>query len=293
MTNNFYSGKVRDMYRFDDKVIMVTSNRISAFDVILGEIPGKGAILNDLTEYFLNKTKDIAPNWFESRPHPNVIIGKYCKPIMVEMIIRGYLVGHAWREYRDGKRELCGVPLPDGMKEGDKFLEPIITPTTKAVDKHDEDITPDQIFRSCLCTIGEYRVMEKYTRALFQRGTELAEEKGLTLLDTKFEFGIDMSPYKETPESPPHTGRVVVIDEILTPDSSRYLQGDKPLSKEFVRDWLRDQGFTGQGFFAWKEDDPESGTKSLPKMPTEFVQEVADKYRELACIVTGTLKKSS
>lgn len=269
--NNFYQGKVRDIYTFNDTLVMVTSNRISCFDIVLPqEIPGKGAILNDLTEYFLNKTKDICPNWLESRPHPNVLLGKKCKPIMVEMIIRGYLVGHVWREYAKGKRELCGVPLPEDMKEGDQFLAPIITPTTKSVKGHDEDITPDQIWRQCLCTPEQYATMERYTRALFKRGQEMAEEKGLTLLDTKFEFGLH-----------PETGKVTVIDEILTPDSSRYLQGDKSLSKEFVRDWLREQGFDGKG------DAPP------PILPPEFVQEVSDKYAKLYRIITGSeLKKS-
>ena len=268
--NNFYRGKVRDIYTFGEDLVMITTDRISAFDVVLPqEILGKGAVLNGLTEYFLNATRDIAPNWFVSRPHPNVMIGQYCQPIMVEMVIRGYLVGHAWREYKSGKRELCGVPLPEDMKEGDKFPEPIITPTTKAL--VDEDITEDQILRQCLCTPGEYRAMERYTRALFQRGQELAEVRGLTLLDTKFEFGIH-----------PETGRVMVIDEILTPDSSRYLKGGEQLSKEFVRDWLREQGFDGKG------------DTMPPVMPPEFIQEVVRKYQELYEIMThDPLKKKT
>jgi phosphoribosylaminoimidazole-succinocarboxamide synthase len=268
--SNFYRGKVRDVYTFGDELVMITTDRISCFDVVLPQpIPNKGAILNCIAGHFLEATKDIVPNWLESMPHSNVMIGVKCKPVMIEMVIRGFLVGHAWREYRDGKRELCGVSLPENMKTYDEFKEPIITPTTKAYVGHDEDISKEEILERKLCTPEQYALMEKYTRALFKKGQEMAREKGLTLLDTKFEFGI-------APD-----GTLMVIDEILTPDSSRYMLGDKPLSKEFVRDWLREQGFDG------------TGDALPPIMPESFIQEVSAKYKELYNIIVSPKKSYS
>jgi phosphoribosylaminoimidazole-succinocarboxamide synthase len=245
---SFYKGKVRDVYSFNNKIVMITTNRISCFDYVLpDEIPDKGAVLNKISAFFLNKTKDLVPNWLESTPHPNVMIGKKCKPIMVEMIIRGYLVGHAWREYKKGKRILCGVKLPDNMKEYDRFPNPIITPTTK--DEHDEDITKEEILEKKLATPEQYEKMEKYTKLLFSWGQGYASGNN----------------------------QVYLIDEVLTPDSSRYFYQNnfkQQLSKEFVRDWLRDNGF--------------DGTKgSPPKMPKEFIEEVRNKYINLYQIVTG------
>jgi phosphoribosylaminoimidazole-succinocarboxamide synthase len=273
--SNFYRGKVRDVYTFDDKVVMVTTDRISCFDHILPQpIPGKGACLNKIAAHFLKATHKVAPNWFESMPHPNVMIGKKCKPIMVEMVIRGYLVGHAWREYKKGARELCGVPLPPEMKQFQRFPMPIITPTTKA--EHDEDISKEEILERKLATVEQYNRMEEYTHALFWWGQTWAVEHNLILVDTKFEFGL-------------YNGEVYLIDELLTPDSSRYFiksdfekameegRSPKQLSKEFVRQWLMKNGFDGT--------DKHIGP---PEMPEEFIQEVSAKYNRLCEMVTGT-----
>lgn len=253
---------------------MVTTDRISCFDVVLEqEIPKKGEYLNRIAAHYLEATRKLVPNWFENMPQPNVMIGKRCEPIKVEMVIRGYLVGHAWREYKKGKRELCGVPLPPEMKEYQKFPMPIITPTTKA--EHDEDISKEEILRRGLATPEQYAKMEQYTHQLFLKGTQMALERNLILVDTKFEFGL-------------YDGEVYLIDELLTPDSSRYFveedyknaisegRAPKQLSKEFVRQWLMKNGFDGS--------DKHVGP---PEMPPEFVQEVSDKYRKLYEIVTG------
>lgn len=272
---SFYRGKVRDVYDLGDHLVMVATDRISAFDCILPKpIPGKGAILNQLARYFLEATQDIAPNWLLSQPDPNVSIGWKCTPIKVEMVIRGYLVGHAWREYQLGKRILCGVPLPEGMKENDPFPEPIITPATKADEGHDEDISRADILATGLVSETDYVILENYTKALFQRGTEMAAERGLILVDTKYEFG-------------KRDGTIYVIDEIHTPDSSRYfyLEGyaerqkkderQQQLSKEFVREWLLSHGFQGlEG-------------QQMIEMPDTFVEEVSERYRELFKILTG------
>jgi len=264
-----------DVYTVDDQLIMVASDRISAFDHVLPRaIPYKGQVLNQLSVLFLNESKDIVPNWLVSSPHPNVSIGKKCEPIMLEMVIRGYLAGHAWREYKSGKRSICGVPMPDGMKESDKFPEPIITPATKAEEGHDEDISREQILSRGIVSEAVLDQLEDHTRALFQYGTERATKQGLILVDTKYEFGI----YDE---------EILLMDEIHTPDSSRYYYADgyqerqvsgerqKQLSKEFVREWLMENGFQG------KEGHV------MPEMPDEFVNVVTDKYIELYEKVTG------
>ena len=268
--NKAYHGKVRDVY-FTQKglLVMVVTDRISAFDVVLPKgIPHKGQILNQLAWHFLKATEDIAPNWTMAMPHPNVTIGRECKPYKVEMVIRGYLTGHAWRQYRDGHRTLCGVAMPEGMKENDQFPEPIITPSTKADEGHDEDISREEIIAQGIVPEAEYEQLEKYTRALYQRGTEMAAEKGLILVDTKYEFGNC-------------NGEILVIDEIHTPDSSRYFYADgheerqqrgepqKQLSKEFVRQWLIENGFQG------KEG------QTVPDMSDELVQSISDRYKEL------------
>lgn len=271
----FYRGKVRDVYSVGNRLIMVASDRISAFDHILPcAIPFKGAVLNQMAAYFLNATRDICPNWLVSSPDPNVAIGYRCEPVRVEMVIRGYLAGHAARTYAAGLRELCGVTLPEGMKENDRFPEPIITPTTKAEEGHDEDISRAEILARGLVSEEDYIQMEAYTRALFQRGTEMAAAQGLILVDTKYEFGkLD--------------GKVVLMDEIHTPDSSRYFYAEgyaerqargerqKQLSKEFVREWLMANGFQG------KEG------QQMPVMPDEFVNEISERYIELYEKVTG------
>jgi len=271
----FYAGKVRDVYFFKDKLAMVTSDRISAFDVILPKaIPFKGQVLNKIAAMFLESTKDIVPNWVESVPHPNVIIGKRCKPYPIEMVVRGYLVGHAWREYKAGKRTLCGVPLPEGMKENDKFPTPIITPATKAEEGHDEDISREEIIVKGLVPEKEYTQLEEYTLSLFKKGTEIAAKAGLILVDTKYEFGN-------------YNGNIYLIDEIHTPDSSRYFYAEgyeerqkngerqKQLSKEFVREWLIENGFQG------KEG------QEVPEMRDGFVQHVSERYMELYKQITG------
>lgn len=265
----FYRGKVRDVYTVNDRLIMVASDRISAFDHILPRpIPFKGQVLNQVATYFLQATKDIAPNWLESTPDPNVAIGKVCTPFKVEMVIRGYLVGHAWREYATGKRTLCGVSMPEGMRENDPFPEPIITPATKAEEGHDEDISREEIIKQGIVSESDYTILEKYTRELFKRGTEMAAKQGLILVDTKYEFG-------------KREGTIYVIDEIHTPDSSRYFYAEgyeerqtkgerqKQLSKEFVREWLMEQGFQG------KEG------QIMPVMPDEMVERVSRRYIEL------------
>lgn len=270
-----YTGKVRDVYALKDKLVMVASDRISAFDVILPEaIPYKGQVLNQIAAKFLELTKDIVPNWVLEVPDPNVTVGLKCEPFQVEMVIRGYLAGHAWREYRDGKRQLCGVALPEGLKENDKLPSPIITPTTKAHEGHDEDISRVEIIKQGLVSEEDYTQIEHYTQALFQRGTEYAKSKGLILVDTKYEFG-------------KHEGKIVLIDEIHTPDSSRYFYADtylelqaanapqRQLSKEFVRQWLIERGFQG------KEG------QEVPEMTPEVVQNISNRYIELYEKITG------
>lgn len=272
---DFYRGKVRDVYKFDNRLVMVVTDRISAFDVILPRpIPHKGQVLNQIAAYNLEATSDIVPNWIESVPDPNVSIGKNCDPYPVEMVIRGYLAGHAWREYKSGKRSVCGVPLPDGLKENDKLPEPIITPTTKASEGHDMDISAKEIIRQELVPVKEYEMLEGYTRKLFERGTRLADKNGLILVDTKYEFGkLDDTIY--------------LIDEIHTPDSSRYFykvgyeerqsngEEQKQLSKEFVRQWLISKGFQGlQG-------------QEIPLMTDDIVYSISDRYLELYESFTG------
>ncbi len=271
-----YHGKVRDVYNLaDEYLVMIVSDRISAFDVVLPEgIPYKGQVLNQIAEKFLDATADIVPSWKIATPDPNVMIGHRCVPYKVEMVVRGYLTGHAWREYKAGKREICGVPLPEGMKEHQKFKEPIITPTTKADQGHDEDISREEIIKTGLVSEEEYTQLEKYTLELFQRGTEIAAERGLILVDTKYEFG-------------KKNGKIFLIDEIHTPDSSRYFYADgyqerqdkgepqRQLSKEFVREWLMENGFQG------KEG------QEMPVMPEEFIQQVSDRYIELFEKITG------
>jgi len=273
---NVYKGKVRDVYTLDNELlVMVASDRISAFDHILPKgIPHKGQVLNQVATMFLNATKDIVPNWLVGTPDPAVAVGYACEPIRVEMVIRGYLAGHAAREYHAGKRMLCGVELPEGMKENDKFPTPIITPATKADEGHDEDISREDILSKGIVPEDIYLKMEEYTRALFQRGTEMAAARGLILVDTKYEFGL-------------RNGEVILIDEIHTPDSSRYFYAEgyqtrqdnnepqKQLSKEFVRQWLIENGFQGlEG-------------QHMPELPDDFVQTVTDRYIELYERITG------
>ncbi len=274
--SSVYHGKVRDVYGIgEDLLVMVASDRISAFDVILPKgIPGKGAMLNLIAAKFLNATADICPNWLMATPAPNVAVGHKCEPFRVEMVIRAYLTGHAWREYKSGKRVLCGVSMPDGMKEHDRFPTPIITPATKAEEGHDEDISREDILAKGIVPQDHYLKMEEYTHALFQRGTEMAAEKGLILVDTKYEFGLK-------------DGEVMLMDEIHTPDSSRYFYADgyeerqangeaqKQLSKEFVREWLIENGFQG------KEG------QSVPEMTPDRVEMIAARYRELYEKITG------
>ena len=264
-----YEGKVRDVYHLEDKIVMVVTDRVSCFDVILPKpIPFKGQILNQIAKKFLKITKDIVPNWVESVPDPNVTIGKKCNPFEVEMVIRGYLSGHAWREYKLGKRELCGVELPNGMKENDKFPSPIITPSSKAQVGHDIDLSKDEIIQSNLINKSDYKKIEEFTYTLFEKGTEYAKSRGLLLVDTKYEFGL-------------YNGKVLLIDEIHTPDSSRYFyeesyqklqdegEKQKQLSKEFLREWLIENGFQG------KEGE------EVPEMNDEIVNSVSERYIEL------------
>jgi phosphoribosylaminoimidazole-succinocarboxamide synthase len=267
---DLYVGKVRDVYNIDDQyLVMVVTDRISAFDVVLPKgIPYKGQVLNQIASRFLDATADIVPNWKVATPDPMVTVGRFCEPFKVEMVIRGYLTGHAWREYKAGKRQLCGLPLPEGMVENQKFDEPLITPTTKAAIGHDEDISREEIIRQGLVSEEDYIQLEKYTRALFQRGTEMAAKMGLILVDTKYEFG-------------KKDGQIYLIDEIHTPDSSRYFylegyqerlkkgEAQKQLSKEFVRQWLIENGFQG------KEG------QTVPEMNEAFVGSVSDRYIEL------------
>ncbi|MBR6104599.1 MAG: phosphoribosylaminoimidazolesuccinocarboxamide synthase [Paludibacteraceae bacterium] len=271
-----YHGKVRDVYNIgDDLLVMVASDRISAFDVILPKgIPFKGQVLNQIAAKFLDATQDIVPNWKLATPDPMVTVGLKCEGFPVEMIIRGYLTGSAWREYKAGCRELCGVKLPEGMRENEKFPEPIITPTTKAAEGHDENISKEEILKQGLVSKEDYEQVEKYTRALFQRGTEIAAQKGLILVDTKYEFG-------------KRDGKVYLIDEIHTPDSSRYFYSEgyqekfekgeeqKQLSKEFVRQWLIENGFMGK-----------EGQK-VPEMTEAYVNSVSDRYIELYEHIVG------
>ena len=271
-----YTGKVRDVYDIDDKyLVMVVSDRISAFDVVLPKgIPFKGQVLNRIAAKFLDATADILPNWKVAVPDPMVTVGLKCEPFKVEMVIRGYLSGHAWREYKAGKRMICGVPMPDGMVENQKFPEPIITPTTKAAEGHDEDISKEEIIAQGIVSREDYEQLEKYTRALYARGTEIAAGKGLILVDTKYEFG-------------KRDGKIILMDEIHTPDSSRYFYADgyeerlakgerqKQLSKEFVREWLMANGFQGQA------------GQQVPEMTDEVVAGITDRYVELYEHITG------
>lgn len=273
---NFYKGKVRDVYTINDKyLVMMVSDRISAFDVVLPKpIPYKGHVLNQIAALFLEATRDILPNWLISTPLPNAAIGYKCETYPVEMVVRGNLTGHAWRTYKSGKRELCGVALPEGMKENDFFPQPIITPTTKAHEGHDEDISREQIISTGLVSKEEYEQLEKYALALFQRGREMAKDRGLILVDTKYEFG----KIGDT---------IYLIDEIHTPDSSRYFyaegyeerqrkgESQKQLSKEFVREWLMENGFQG------KEG------QQIPEMTEEVVGGISERYIELFEVVTG------
>lgn len=272
-----YKGKVRDVYYIgNDILIMLASDRISAFDVVLPKgIPYKGQVLNQIASKFLDATADIVPNWKTASPDPQVTIGVKCDPFPIEMIIRGYLTGSSWRTYKSGAREICGIPIPDGMREHEKFPQPIITPTTKADQGlHDEDISKEEILKQGLVSAEDYALLEKYTMELFQRGSEIADEKGLILVDTKYEFG-----KKE--------GQIYLIDEIHTPDSSRYFykegyeerfakgEAQRQLSKEFVREWLMENGFQGK-----------EGQK-VPEMTDEFVNSVSDRYIELYERITG------
>lgn len=272
---HFYRGKVRDVYTVRDRVIMVASDRISAFDVILPKtIPYKGQVLNLTAQYFLKATRDVCPNWLLAVPDNNVSIGYNCEPFKIEMVIRGYLTGHAWRTYKSGKRILCGVSLPDGMIENQKFENPIITPSTKSDVGHDEDISKEEILTRGLATPEQYEQLENYTHALFQRGTEMAAKRGLILVDTKYEFGL-------------HNHKIILIDEVHTPDSSRYYysegfedlikSGKKPkqLSKEFVREWLIENNFQGlEG-------------QTIPEMTTAWVKQISERYINLYETVTG------
>lgn len=271
----FYRGKVRDVYDFGDKVVMVASDRISAFDVVLPRpIPFKGQVLNQIAAKFLKATQDIVPNWLLASPDPNVSVGVRCETFPVEMVVRGYLVGHAWRTYKSGLRTLCGVTLPEGLKENDKFPTPIITPTTKAHEGHDEDISREDIIAKGLVSEEKYIQLEKYALALFERGTEMAAERGLILVDTKYEFG-------------EKDGVIYLIDEVHTPDSSRYFFTEgytenlaanlpqKQLSKEFVREWLIANNFQG------KEG------QTVPEMTDEKVLEISNRYIELYENVSG------
>ncbi len=272
---SFYKGKVRDVYSFDEVLVMIVTDRISAFDVVLPRaIPFKGQVLNQIALKMLQATSDIVPNWVISSPDPNVTIGRKCEPFKVEMVIRGYLSGHAWREYKNGIRTVCGVTLPEGMKENDKFPEPIITPTTKASHGHDEDISREEILSRGIVSESDYVKIENYTRAIFKRGTEIALKTGLILVDTKYEFG-------------KVGGEIFLIDEIHTPDSSRYFysfgyeerqksgQEQRQLSKEFVRQWLIENNFQGKD------------GQTIPSMSDEWVDQISKRYIELYEKLTG------
>jgi len=276
LQKSHYVGKVRDVYNINDELmIMVVSDRISAFDVVLPKgIPHKGQVLNQIASKFLDATKDIVPNWKISTPDPNVTIGLKCEPYPAEMIVRGYLTGSSWRTYKSGKREICGVKVPNGMREHEKFATPIITPTTKAIEGHDEDISREEIIAKGLISEKEYTEIEKYALEIFKRGSEIANKHGLILVDTKYEFG-------------KYNGRIYLIDEIHTPDSSRYFYSDgyeerfaknepqKQLSKEFVREWLMDNGFQGQH------------GQQVPEMNEEWVNQISERYIELYEKITG------
>jgi len=270
-----YSGKVRDVYKIDDHIVMVVSDRISAFDHILPKtIPYKGQVLNQIAAHFLTATKNIVPNWFKAMPHPNVSVGILCDPIPVEMVIRGYLAGHAAREYKRGIRIICGVLLPEGLSEGDKLPEPIITPTTKASEGHDQDISREDIIANGIVSESDYLIMEKYTRELYKIGSEMAQKQGLILVDTKYEFG-------------KKNGEVLLMDEVHTPDSSRYYisegyterQANKTpqlqLSKEFVREWLIANGFQGHE------------GQIVPEMKEDIVRDISQRYIDLFQKITG------
>jgi phosphoribosylaminoimidazole-succinocarboxamide synthase len=272
----FYKGKVRDVYNINDELmVIVVSDRISAFDVVLPRgIPYKGQVLNQIAAHFMKATSDIVPNWILDVPHPMVSVGKFCQPFKVEMVIRGYLSGHAWREYKAGKREICGIRMPEGMHENDKFREPLITPTTKEDVAHDEDISKEDIIKHGLVSKEHYEQLENYTRLLFRRGTEMAAKQGLILVDTKYEFGLC-------------EGKIYLIDEVHTPDSSRYFysegyeerqknkQPQRQLSKEFLREWLISKNFQGlEG-------------QSVPAMDDEIVNAVSARYIELFDKITG------
>ena len=273
---NYYKGKVRDVYTIHNKtLVMIASDRISAFDVVLPRgIPYKGQVLNQIAAQFLEATKDIVPNWLISTPHPNVSIGRMCEPFKVEMVVRGYLAGHAARTYHSGLRNLCGITLPEGLKENDKLPQPIITPTTKASEGHDEDISREEIIKQGIVSQEHYEQLEKYTLALYARGQEIAKKMGLILVDTKYEFGL-------------YNNQITLMDEIHTPDSSRYFYLDgyderqqkgeeqKQLSKEFVRRWLIENSFQG------KEG------QQIPEMKDEWVNEISARYIELYEKVTG------
>ena len=280
-----YKGKVREVYRLEDnRVIMIATDRLSAFDVVMPKgIPYKGQILNQIATKMMKATEDLVPNWLEATPDPNVAVGQLCEPFKVEMVIRGYMAGHAAREYKAGKRELCGVALPEGLKENDKFEKPIITPATKAeMGDHDEDISREDILKRGIVSEEDYKVLEDYTRKLFERGTEIAAKQGLILVDTKYEFGKNAN------------GEIVLIDEIHTPDSSRYFYAEgyeerqekeepqKQLSKEFVRQWLISKGFQG------KEG------QELPEMTDEYINSISERYIELYENITGeTFEKAA
>jgi len=271
-----YHGKVRDVYNINDELmVMVVTDRISAFDVVLPKgIPYKGQVLNQIAAKFLEATRDIVPNWMTAVPDPMVMAGVFCEPFPVEMIIRGYLTGSSWRTYKSGARSICGVPIPDGMREHERFPEPIVTPTTKAKEGHDEDISREEIINQGLVSEEDYNLLEKYTRELFKRGSEIAAKMGLILVDTKYEFG-------------KKDGKIYLIDEIHTPDSSRYFYADgyeerfargeqqKQLSKEFVREWLMENGFQGK-----------TG-QQVPFMSDEYAQSVSERYIELYEGITG------
>ena len=280
--SDVYHGKVRDVYSVGNKLVIVATDRISAFDHILPEpIPFKGQVLNLIAAHFLNATKDLVPNWVENIPHPNVTIGKKCEPIRLEMVIRGYLAGHAWRTYKSGLRSLCGVTLPEGLKENDKLPEPIITPASKAMEGHDEDISAVDILAQGILDQDTWDTLEKYTKALFKKGAEMAAASCLILVDTKYEFGF-------------YEGKVILIDEIHTPDSSRYFylegfderqakgEAQQHLSKEFVREWLMSKGFQGKD------------GQQMPEMSREVVSNISNKYIELYERITGeTFKKTA
>ena len=272
----FYKGKVRDVYFFGPRMAIVATDRISAFDVVLPKaIPFKGQVLNQIAAYFLAHTVDVVPNWLQSTPHANVSIGLKCQPYPVEMVVRGYLAGHAWREYKAGKRQICGVNLPEGLIENDKLPKPIITPTTKAHEGHDEDISREGIIGQGLVDKQDYAQLEQYALALFERGSQMANDKGLILVDTKYEFGKDSE------------GTIRLIDEVHTPDSSRYFYADgyaerqeagepqRQLSKEFVRQWLIENGFQGKD------------GQQVPQMDEERINAISERYIELYEHITG------